>query len=321
MKHIFVNLKRFDVPRSMGGVCPVDKPDRWIENVMRESLGEGLGEQENLKVVFFLPEGLIISAGKELNSHPTSKRLGIELGCQSVYRHDVQAGGNFGAFTTLLPAKAGKNLGCTWSIVGHSEERKAMEDLIFQYDPGVREDADLRKRASGAVSAVIGEEVLCALGAGLNVLLCVGETSAERGEGDFSAQKARVEAALKSQLITGLDRAFSAYSEDETRAGSLDRRIVIGYEPIWAIGPGKTPPGKDYIGYVSGCIKAIVNHAYGFEPMVVYGGGLKKENAAMIGSIDRLDGGLVALTRFSGQIGFEPKELGEIVREYLSPSR
>jgi len=96
---------------------------------------------------------------------------------------------------------------------------------------------------------------------------------------------------------------------------------VIGYEPIWAIGPGKTPPGKDYISYVSGCIKAIVNHAYGFEPMVVYGGGLKKENAAMIGSIDRLDGGLVALTRFSGQIGFEPKELGEIVREYLSPSR
>ena len=96
-----------------------------------------------------------------------------------------------------------------------------------------------------------------------------------------------------------------------------EREVVIGYEPIWAIGPGKTPPDGDYISFVAEPIKKLVSEELGLKLKVVYGGGLKKENAAMLGSLSAVDGGLVALTRFTGEIGFYPRELGEIVDEYL----
>ena len=50
---------------------------------------------------------------------------------------------------------------------------------------------------------------------------------------------------------------------------------------------------------------------------VVYGGGLKQDNAAMLASIPEIDGGLIALTRFRGEIGFYPEEYLEIIRTYL----
>ena len=50
---------------------------------------------------------------------------------------------------------------------------------------------------------------------------------------------------------------------------------------------------------------------------MVYGGGLKQDNAAMLASIDEIDGGLIALTRFSGEIGFYPDEYLDIIRRYL----
>ena len=49
----------------------------------------------------------------------------------------------------------------------------------------------------------------------------------------------------------------------------------------------------------------------------MYGGGLKSDNAEMLASIDAIDGGLIALTRFTGEIGFYPEEYFEIVRLYL----
>ena len=51
---------------------------------------------------------------------------------------------------------------------------------------------------------------------------------------------------------------------------------------------------------------------------VVYGGGLKEENAAMLSSIDEIDGGLIALTRFSGEIGFYPDEYLRIIDLYMN---
>ena len=89
-------------------------------------------------------------------------------------------------------------------------------------------------------------------------------------------------------------------------------KVVIGYEPVWSIGPGKTPAGKDYITKVARLVKRTLG-----DVPVVYGGGLKEENAEMLASIDEIDGGLVALTRFSGEIGFYSDEFLNIVRLYL----
>ena len=88
--------------------------------------------------------------------------------------------------------------------------------------------------------------------------------------------------------------------------------VVIGYEPVWSIGPGKTPADKLYITKVARFIKEVTG---GMD--VVYGGGLKTDNAAMLASIDEIDGGLIALTRFQGEIGFYPEEYLDIIRLYL----
>ena len=88
--------------------------------------------------------------------------------------------------------------------------------------------------------------------------------------------------------------------------------MVIAYEPIWSIGPGKAPADKPYITKIARFVKQRTG---GLD--VVYGGGLKQDNAAMLASIDEIDGGLIALTRFSGEIGFYPDEYLDIIRRYL----
>lgn len=161
---------------------------------------------------------------------------------------------------------------------------------------------------NAAVDSILNQELKCALNRGLKVLFCIGETAEDKGEGDFDQQKPRIEAVLKEQLLNGL-KGFAKTQ--------LDGSLVIGYEPIWAIGPGKTPPGSDYIAFVSAFIKETIVREFKFVPSVVYGGGLKEENAGVISKIDTIDGGLVALTRFTGEIGFYPDDLGKIISKYL----
>lgn len=308
MVEIFVNLKRFDVPRTMGGVCPHANPKEWIEWVMHESVALGLGAIQDLNVTYLLPEGLIISANETLQKYPDKKTGSLQIGCQGVFREDITAGGNFGAFTSNLPARAAKNLGCTWSMIGHSEERKDKLGIISAYDSDCQTNSEKGTGAAHTVNRLINQEVLCALHAEMDVVLCVGETAAEKGEGAFDDQKSRIKTVLKDQLITGLQAANEYVSMQE---------IVIGYEPVWAIGPGKIPPDAAYIAFVSSFIKTVVMEVFGFTPPVVYGGGLKTENAGLIANIKSIDGGLVALTKFTGEIAFEPEGLKDIIDTYL----
>lgn len=307
MRLIFVNLKRFDVPKKWGGVCPGDDPQSWIESVIEQSVMMGLGAMEGLGLTYLLPEALILPAIRKLGGFPTGETQTIQIGAQGVFREDVSPGGNFGAFTSNLPPTAARNLGCTWSMVGHSEERKDKLGFLQDFEPAITDNPALSLKAQETVDRAINKEVLGALETGLDVLLCIGETAEERGGGDLAEQKPRIEAVLKRQLAVGLKGVEPQLAE---------RNIVIGYEPVWAIGPGKTPPGQAYIGYVSNYTKTAVKEMFGFEPAVVYGGGLKEENAGMIAQIDTIDGGLVALTRFAGDIGFEPEGLKQIIKKY-----
>lgn len=309
MKEIFVNLKRFEVSRKLGGICHLDDPVQWIKSVVEECIGLGMGNLPGVKVTLLLPEALILIFLNQLRDYSSKETATLGIGCQGVFREDIVPGGNFGAFTTNRPAAAMKNLGCQWSIIGHSEERKDKLEIIAAYDTAVLKDEGRSNQAKKAVDKIINAEVACALRAGLDVLLCVGETAAEKGDSSFEEQKPRIEAVLRSQLELNLEGV----------AGFLnDREVVIGYEPIWAIGPGKTPPSVDYIGFVASFIKKTVSELYGFVPVVVYGGGLKEENVALIGGITDIDGGLVALTRFTGEIGFEPSGLKRIIDHFSS---
>lgn len=309
MRKIFVNLKRFEVPKSFGGLCPQANPIAWIEDVISDVVQSGLGANDRLQLTFLLPEGLVSAANRRLKTFSVDLTKMVAIGCQGVHWENIQAGKNFGAFTSSLPAAAAVALGCKWAIIGHSEERKAKMQVMRAYEPGIETDPVLRALSNRATDQLIQAEVTAALSSGLRVLLCVGESAEERGEGDFEKQKSSITDVLKNQLLVDLQSSQQAL---------LDGRIVIGYEPIWAIGPGKTPPGAEYISFVSSTIKDIIREYFGADVDVVYGGGLKEENAAMLAGIGTIDGGLVALTRFTGEIGFSVQELHAIVDKYLS---
>ena len=113
-------------------------------------------------------------------------------------------------------------------------------------------------------------------------------------------------------LDNGQTLTFSSSRTMKGTAYTTGGKVVIAYEPVWAIGPGKTPPGREFIQEVAQVIKGITG---GLD--VVYGGGLKADNAQMLASIPEIAGGLIALTRFTGEIGFYPDEYIEIIRLYL----
>lgn len=275
MKYIFLNTKRFDIPRELGGVNSLAPIEKWGAALV-EKTQEKLDRFEDVEFVDFLPEAHLINAVGALKDG--SK---LKIGSQSVFREDTAIGGNFGAFTTGRTANAMKTIGCTWTIIGHCEERKNLSGILAE--AGVSNPK--------AVNQILNKEILRAQEAGMKVLYCIGETSEEQPEW---------EKVLGDQLEIGL-------------AGVDKSRVVIGYEPVWSIGPGKTPADKEYISKISKFVKESTG---GID--VVYGGGLKSDNAKMLASIDTIDGGLIALTRFSGDIGFYPDEYLEIVDLYIN---
>ncbi len=280
MEYIFLNLKRFDIRPELGGVNRLAVPSDW-GSTLAASIHTGLLDRARLlhrcAFAVFFPEAHILNAASSI---PVDSPLGV--GCQSVHHDDTAKGGNFGAFTSLRTANSARELGCSWTIIGHSEERRYKADLMAMAGA-------VPEKAVAAVDVLLNRQIACAIRAGLKVVYCIGETTEEASVRDK---------VLRRQIDRGL-------------AGVDLSGVVIAYEPIWAIGPGKTPPTAEQIASIVAGIKRTT------PCPLVYGGGLKKENAASIGGISELDGGLIALTRFEGAIGFYPDEYLEIVDAYF----
>ena len=276
MKHLYLNLKRFDVPVEYGGVNRIAPLKDWGGYIVTHTQA-GLKNYDPSQVEFvqYFPEAHILGAvGARCENSP------VQVGCQGVYRMNTAVGGNFGAFTTNRPASIAKAMGCTSTIIGHCEERNDKTGILAE--AGVTDTA--------AVNRILNQEIKLAVEQGLTVLYCIGEKSEEQENW---------QQVLGEQLSIGLE-------------GVDTSKMVIGYEPVWSIGPGKTPAGKDYITMIARFVKERTG---GLD--VVYGGGLKVDNAEMLASIDEIDGGLIALTRFQGEIGFYPDEYLEIIKTYL----
>ena len=276
MKHIFLNLKRFDVPVAYGGVNRIAELKDWGGYIVRNTQ-EALKRYDPAEVEFvqYFPEAHLLNAvAARCEGSP------VEVGCQGVYRMNTAVGGNFGAFTTNRPVSAMKAMDVNYTIIGHCEERNDKMGILAE--AGVVD--------TKAVNRILNQEIKLAVANGMKVLYCIGEKDTELDRWDE---------VLREQLEIGLD-------------GVDKSQVVIGYEPIWSIGPGKTPAGRDYIQKIARFVKEVT----GGTP-VVYGGGLKVDNAEMLASIPEIDGGLIALTRFQGEIGFYPDEYIEIIRTYL----
>ena len=148
------------------------------------------------------------------------------------------------------------DVGCTFVLVGHSERRT----LYGESDAEVARKAEL------------------ALAAGLSPVVCVGETLAER-------EAERTEATVGRQLDAVMDRL-----DDDGLA-----RVVVAYEPVWAIGTGRTATPAQ-ANAVHAFLRERVaarepNVAAGLR--ILYGGSVKAENAASLFAEPDVDGGLV----------------------------
>ena len=160
-----------------------------------------------------------------------------------------------GAYTGEISAAMLKDLGVQYVILGHSERR--------QYFAETDETVNLKLKA--------------ALAAGLTPIVCVGETLQEREEGKM----AEVIVRQVSQDLAGCQEDFA--------------RIVIAYEPVWAIGTGKTATSTQ-AQEVHALIRATLakmNPAQAEEVRIQYGGSMKPENAADLMSKPDIDGGLI----------------------------
>ena len=161
-----------------------------------------------------------------------------------------------GAYTGEISPGMLKDIFCEYVIVGHSERRAMM----------------------GESSDIVAAKFVAALGAGLKPILCVGETLEER-ESD------RTEAVIDEQLNAVLDLAgVESFGN-----------AVVAYEPVWAIGTGRTA-GAEQAQDVHQHIRAAIASrseeiASGIQ--ILYGGSVKGDNAAGLFTMPDIDGGLI----------------------------
>jgi triosephosphate isomerase len=130
-----------------------------------------------------------------------------------------------------------------------------------------------RRTDHGETDAAVRAKVGAALAAGLTPIVCVGETEAERLAG-------QAEAVVSRQLAESLPDGFAG---------------VIAYEPVWAIGTGRTPTEGD-IAAIHGVIRGVLTARFGQageRTRILYGGSMKPSNAKAILALPNVDGGLV----------------------------
>jgi len=160
-----------------------------------------------------------------------------------------------GAHTGDVSAAMIKDAGADFVIVGHSERRA---------DHG-ETDADVNAKAEAALAA------------SLAVIVCVGETEAQRDAGNAVA-------VVSAQLEGSLPRGEGAAE-----------KVTVAYEPVWAIGTGRTPTVAD-VGAMHRAIRERLSAIYGeagTDVRILYGGSVKPDNAAELLAADEVGGALV----------------------------
>jgi triosephosphate isomerase (TIM) len=162
-----------------------------------------------------------------------------------------------GAFTGEISAQMIKSTGAGYVIIGHSERRTYYHE----------DDALLNKKTQLAISS------------GLNVIFCCGEVLNERESGKHRE-------VVKKQLEDGL---FTLSAENF-------RKVVIAYEPVWAIGTGLTATpeqAQEMHKYIRDLVKVKFGTVVAEDLTILYGGSCKPSNAAEIFSKQDVDGGLI----------------------------
>ena len=175
-----------------------------------------------------------------------------------------------GAFTGEVSPKMLEDIGVEYVIIGHSERREYYNET----------DESINKKIKAAFSH------------NLKPIVCVGETLAQREEG-----------ITKDFVTTQTRLALEGLTEEQVK------NTIIAYEPIWAIGTGKTASSED-ANEVCVWIRDEIKSLYGAiaeDVIIQYGGSVKSSNAKELFGMSDIDGGLV------GGASLEPEEFAKIV--------
>lgn len=176
-----------------------------------------------------------------------------------------------GAFTGEIAPEMLRDVGCDYVILGHSERRHILKEC----------------------DGMINRKTRAALAKGLQVVLCVGELLEEREAG-------RTETVLDQQMTGGL----ADISADDLA------NIVIAYEPVWAIGTGKTATpaqAEEAHAYLRNWLTTRYNESAAARMRILYGGSVKPSNAKELLGQENVDGALV------GGASLTVKDFGPII--------
>ncbi len=177
-----------------------------------------------------------------------------------------------GAFTGEIAPGMVKAAGCRHAIIGHSERRQLFGET----------DGDVNRK------------VQAALAVGLIPVLCIGETEAER-------EAAQTFSVLDKQVRLGLEGVSLRNPGD----------LVVAYEPVWAIGTGKTATreqAQEAHAFIRGLLRELYGESTADAMRLLYGGSVKPDNIAALMGMDDIDGALV------GGASLEPETFARIVR-------
>ncbi len=177
-----------------------------------------------------------------------------------------------GAYTGEISAGMLTAAGCRYVIIGHSERR--------QY--------------YGETDENINRKIQAATQAGLIPVFCIGETESQRDAGDtFSILDKQVQNGLKDQFLESL------------------KSLVVAYEPVWAIGTGKTATkeqAQEVHSFLRQRFGAIYNTEFAQGLRILYGGSVKPSNIKDLMAMQDIDGALV------GGASLDPESFGQLVR-------
>ena len=162
-----------------------------------------------------------------------------------------------GAFTGEISTEMIKSTGATFVLIGHSERRQFF----------------------GEIDETVNKKLKAALQSGLNPIVCIGETLEERESG-----------VTNDVVGKQVEKALADISTESMK------KVVLAYEPIWAIGTGKTATpeqAQDVHKFIRSILFRLYNTEVGNEIVIQYGGSVKPENATELLSQPDIDGALV----------------------------
>jgi triosephosphate isomerase len=179
-----------------------------------------------------------------------------------------------GAYTGEISAKMLQSVGCAYVIIGHSERRQYFAES----------------------NQLLADKTISALNNNLTPIFCIGETLDERNNGNYFE-------VLKSQITEGV---FGLSESDFSK-------LVIAYEPVWAIGTGLTATSaqaQEVHAFIRQEIAAKYGDAVAEETTILYGGSCNPKNAAELFSQKDIDGGLI------GGASLKSRDFVDIVKAF-----